>query len=158
MARFNLNEIAQLELRAILAVAQKTPGLAQVVRKKPWYVSLVLNNEAAMKKANLKYQGKNYATDILSFPAPEVFREKGILGDLMICKDTLRKQALELDHPVVVELRVLLVHGVLHLLELDHEKGAKAAREMASFEKLLLKNVGAAKSLIERAHSGTKKR
>lgn len=152
----NFAKCAEEELKIVLGAAAQTRGLSALIRKKPWQVSLRLTTRAQMKKANSQYRGKNYATDVLSFPAPEVFWHAGVLGDLLICEPVLKSQAREQQHDTLTELRVLLVHGVLHLLEFDHERSAKAAREMARFEKVLLKKLDSAKGLIERTHSGTK--
>lgn len=91
-----------------------------------------------MAELNHQYRGANYATDVLSFPAPEVFRHEGNLGDIVVCLPVLKRQAEERGHAPETELWVLLVHGVLHLLGLDHERGQKQAREMQEWEEKLL--------------------
>jgi probable rRNA maturation factor len=95
-----------------------------------------------MSRLNRSYRGKTYATDVLSFPAPPVFRRQGHLGELIICLPVLKSQARELGHSAETELDVLLVHGLLHLLGMDHEKGGKAARVMRLWETRLLKGKG----------------
>jgi probable rRNA maturation factor len=113
-----------------------------------------------MKALNGLYRGKHYATDVLSFDAPPVFRKMGVLGELILCWPTLRSQAREQKHSEAAELRVLLVHGLLHLLGFDHEKGPRAARQMQLQEAALLKRLrvsskGEAKrGLIARSRSG----
>src|SRR5205809_422750 len=69
-----------------------------------------------MKTINRKHLGKNHVTDVLSFPVPDVFREQGVLGELLICTPVMLRQARELGHGWKEELAVLLTHGVLHLL------------------------------------------
>jgi len=93
---------------------------------------------AEMKRLNAHYRGKRHATDILSFEAPSAFRKRGLLGELVICAPVLKRQAREQGHAMGRELEVLLVHGVLHLLGFDHEKGARQAREMGKWEAKLL--------------------
>lgn len=118
-----------------------------------------------MQVLNKNYRGKNYPTDVLSFPVPEPFARMGILGELVICLPVLKAQAVEQKHSASLELDILLVHGVLHLLGFDHELGPKQAREMASWEAKLLASLLASASkkktpkglgLIERTYSGTK--
>lgn len=92
-----------------------------------------------MARLNASYRGKDYATDVLSFEAPGPFRERGLLGELVICLPVLKRQALEQGHRPERELEVLLTHGLLHLLGMDHEKGAREAAAMGRAEDLLLK-------------------
>lgn len=98
----------------------------------------------------------DHATDVLSFPAPDVFYQQGFLGELVICGPVLERQAKELGHSVQTELDVLLIHGVIHLLGLDHERGENEAAEMARLEAFLMKSLGrkTASGLIERSRSG----
>jgi len=95
-----------------------------------------------MKKLNHAWRKKNYATDVLSFPAPEVFFELGNLGELVICLPVMKKQAREHKHPLEQELDVLLVHGILHLMGFDHELGPKEAKLMQKWENSLLRGEG----------------
>jgi probable rRNA maturation factor len=105
-----------------------------------------------MTRVNQAWRGKAYATDILSFPAPEFFQKQGLLGELVLCWSTLEKQAKSFHHSAKTELDILLVHGVLHLLGLDHEQSARELRKQASLETLLLSHLGtrAKSGLIER--------
>jgi probable rRNA maturation factor len=127
------------ELRALI---RKTP--AGLRRRAPgdWVVEAHLVTGPAMARLNGQYRGKPYATDVLSFDAPAVFRRQGHLGELVICGAVLRRQAREQGHSPARELRVLLVHGLLHLLGFDHERGPRAAREMARWEARWLAGVG----------------
>ena len=106
---------------------------------------------AQMTKLNSDYRGKTYATDVLSFQAPAPFQRLGQLGELVICAPTLRRQALEQGHTAPRELDVLLVHGVLHLLGMDHELGPQQMREMARWEDRVLSSLSkSARGLIKR--------
>ena len=129
-------------LGKILKQAKATSSLKKRVSKTPkgtaWQVSFKFLSAPAMKRLNFRYRKKNSATDILSFPAPEIFRQHGMLGELVICEAVLLRQAREQEHNPRRELEVLLVHGVLHLLDFDHERGPKAAVEMARWESKLL--------------------
>jgi probable rRNA maturation factor len=93
---------------------------------------------AAMRRLNREWRGKDRPTDVLSFPAPAVFRRAGVLGELVVCVPVLREQARRLGHAERVELLVLLAHGALHLLGLDHERGAREERAMTRAEARLL--------------------
>lgn len=104
-----------------------------------------------MKSLNRKYRGKDSATDVLSFPALEIFARQGHLGDLVICAPILEEQAKRIGHSAKQELHVLLVHGLLHLLGYDHERSGRESSEMAKWESRILGDVG----LIERT-LGTK--
>lgn len=140
--------LAERRLRRFLARAQGFPALARRIPpparaargapKARWVASVRIVGAAAMTRLNGRYRGKNYPTDVLSFNAPEIFAQAGQLGELVICLPTLRKQARELGHSDRRELDVLIAHGVLHLLGLDHELGPQEAAEMARWEARLL--------------------
>ena len=115
----------------------------------PWKVGLRLVNDSEIKRLNSHFRGKNYVTDILSFPAPEPFRSAGHLGELVISLPVMKRQARENSLKPDRELQILLVHGVLHLLGLDHEKSRKQAAEMGHWEARLL---GGLSGLIDRSH------
>ena len=75
-------------------------------------------------------------TDVLSFAMQEgvVFSDDPVLGDLVISVETAARQAEEQGHDLDAELRVLLVHGLLHLLGYDHEVDEAEAAEMRAAE------------------------
>ncbi len=104
---------------------------------------------AEMRRLNRDWRGKTGVTDVLSFPSPEPFRSQGFLGELVVCAPVLEAQAAELGHSADLELDVLLAHGLLHLLGLDHERGAREATQMARWERRILRSGG----LIERTRS-----
>jgi rRNA maturation RNase YbeY len=82
-----------------------------------------------------------------------------VLGDLVISLDTSQRQAQERRYTLVDESRVLLVHGLLHLLGLDHEAGGQAERHMAEAEEALLKHLGwRGEGLILSAATGNSER
>lgn len=115
-------------------------------------VSVLITSDKAIKKLNRQYRGKNKATDVLSFPAadPRHGRRERVAGDLAISIDMAARQALVLDHPLATELKVLMLHGLLHLAGFDHEvdKGQMAARELLLRRKLRLPG-----GLIERTET-----
>jgi probable rRNA maturation factor len=100
-------------------------------------VACLIASDAELQKLNQEFRGKNYATDVLSFPP----------GDIAISFDRAAAQAAELGHGVEDELRILLLHGVLHLAGMDHETdGGVMKRTEARWRKRL----GLPSGLIER--------
>ncbi|MBC7692045.1 MAG: rRNA maturation RNase YbeY [Methylotenera sp.] len=127
---------------ALLRLGGLKSGSAPPGKNRSLQVELSLLGNAKMAELNETYRGKPVPTDVLSFPSPPIFRQQGLLGELLICLPVLRRQAKDRKHPEATELQVLLVHGVLHLLELDHERGDAEAAEMAKWETHLLKKLG----------------
>lgn len=115
-------------------------------------VSVLITSDKPIRKLNRQYRGKNKATDVLSFPAaePDGGHRTRVAGDLAISVDMAARQALLLDHPLATELKVLMLHGLLHLAGFDHEadKGEMAARERVLRRKLRLPG-----GLIERTET-----
>jgi probable rRNA maturation factor len=74
------------------------------------------SGDREMRRVNRQFRGKDKPTDVLSFPGDEPH-----LGDILISVPTARRQAVEAGHPAERELKVLLLHGVLHCLGYDHE-------------------------------------
>ena len=86
-------------------------------------LSLLLCDDATIHPLNRDYRGKDKPTDVLSFAQREgefAFVDDNLLGDVIISMDTTIRQATERNHSIETELRVLLVHGILHLLGYDH--------------------------------------
>jgi probable rRNA maturation factor len=100
-----------------------------------------------LRRLNRDFLGKDYATDVLSFPSGSPV---GSLGDLAISLDRATDQAASFGHGVEDELRVLMLHGLLHLTGHDHETDAG---EMKQLETRWRQHYGLPEGLIERAHS-----
>nr|WP_241548309.1 rRNA maturation RNase YbeY [Leptospira yasudae] len=117
----------------------------------PCDLSLLLISDIDMREINLLRRGKDKTTDVLSFPlefdaAPlsAVLTERKnsdpssfppiALGEIVISVDTLRRQAAEIGHSEKDEFYRLLVHGFLHLLGYDHERGEEEERIMKEKE------------------------
>jgi probable rRNA maturation factor len=125
-------------------------------------VTVALVSDARMRALNRMYRGKDYATDVLSFPAEKGRKgRKGFplqpfppllptLGDIVIATGVARRQARDLGHSLAVELRILSLHGLLHLLGYDHERDRG---RMRTLEQRLLRQSGVRNGLIERAHA-----
>lgn len=112
-------------------------------------VTVLLTTDGAIRRLNRTFRGKNRATDVLSFPAAAVSR-KQIAGDLAISVETARKQALVQGHTLSTEIRVLILHGLLHLAGYDHETDRG---EMAQRERALRARLALPLGLIERAET-----
>jgi len=104
-------------------------------------VEVLLAGDRTLRRLNREYRGKDKATDVLSFPAAEELAGK-YGGDLAISLETAKRQAEEHGHGLRDEVRVLLLHGLLHLSGMDHEVdgGEMAAREGLLRERLRLPN------------------
>ncbi len=112
-------------------------------------VEVLLTSDSEIRRLNRTFRKKNKATDVLSFPAPK--EAEGMAGDLAISLDTAARQAAEHGHTLRDELRILLLHGLLHLAGEDHESdsGRMAGREEELRERLNLRS-----GLIARVQPG----
>ena len=122
-------------------------------------LSIVLCDDPHIQRLNRQWRGKDAPTDVLSFAMLEG-RQIGaggaggavVLGDLIISLDTAARQAREYGHPLPEEIRVLLIHGLLHLLGHDHMQPEEAARMQAEEARLLaLPGQDGGRGLIARA-------
>ena len=109
-------------------------------------VEVLLADDLTLRRLNKSFRGKNKSTDVLSFPTPAEIAHLQA-GDLAISLETAARQAATYGHSLRDEVRILLLHGLLHLSGLDHEtdNGEMAAREAALRTQLKLSN-----TLIER--------
>jgi rRNA maturation RNase YbeY len=99
-------------------------------------LSLALVGNPEMRKLNAQYRAKNYATDVLSFPAENIVAGPiRLLGDVVISIDKARAQAKERGRTTREEIVILLIHGIVHLLGYDHERSARDARVMGRLER-----------------------
>jgi probable rRNA maturation factor len=134
--------LADVRPRAIQAFARKLER--EVVKGRPF--DTLITGDVELQRLNREYRGKDYATDVLSFPAPG----SGRLGDLAISSARARAQAREFGHSTETEIRILMLHGVLHLAGMDHETDSGA---MARAEKRWRARLGLPNGLIERVQS-----
>lgn len=112
-------------------------------------------SDGTMRTLNRRYRGKDRATDVLSFPHRMGSRGSGtpdgaFLGDIVIARGIAAAQARAAGHSMDVELRVLALHGLLHLLGYDHERDDG---EMRRVEARLRARGGLPVGLIERTRS-----
>jgi probable rRNA maturation factor len=139
-------------------------------------ISVALVSDARVRALNRQYRGGDHATDVLSFPSADPSRPptnaglnaKGrrhvhdakmqecttsppsgrFLGDIVVARGVARRQARAAGHSELTELRVLVLHGLLHLLGYDHDRDDGA---MARVERSLRLKGGLREGLIERA-------
>jgi probable rRNA maturation factor len=124
-------------------------GVAGGHRRARGRVNVAIVADARVRALNKRYRGKDYATDVLSFPtwpdastltpssssaAPSRF-----LGDIVIARGVARRQARQAGHGERRELRMLALHGLLHLLGYDHERDTG---QMARLERSLQRKGG----------------
>ncbi len=137
----------------------------EVAKGRPF--DTLITGDAELRRLNLAFRGKDYATDVLSFPAPadeqaEAFpttesaafvsfsMSRGFLGDIAISLGRARAQAREFGHAIEQEVQILMLHGVLHLMGHDHETDSGS---MARAEKRWRAKLGLPNGLIERVRS-----
>ncbi len=109
-------------------------------------VTVLLTTDSAIRKLNRQFRGIDKATDVLSFPA-QVLPGFEVAGDLAISVPTAMRQASEHGHALSVEVKVLMLHGLLHLAGYDHEADTG---QMARRERVLRGKLGLPQGLIER--------
>ncbi|HUV97729.1 MAG TPA: rRNA maturation RNase YbeY [Acidobacteriaceae bacterium] len=124
-------------------------------------VSVLLASDSAIKRLNGKFRGMHHATDVISFPALEMPTQTSsgqrrahppVAGDLAISLDAAARQAQRFGHPVITELKILMLHGLLHLAGYDHETDAG---EMAGREEQLRRRFRLPTTLIARTAAQT---
>ena len=116
-------------------------------------VTILITGNRQLRALNSHFRKGKYATDVLSFPAPPF--SNGFEGDVAISIDIAADNARVLGHSVEDELRVLILHGVLHLAGYDHESDDG---EMGEKELQLRKKLGLPVALIQRAEKPKSKR
>lgn len=105
-------------------------------------VSIYIVDEAEGQELNSQYRGKDYPTNVLSFPA-DIPEEVGtpLLGDLVVCAPVVEREAQEQNKALAAHWAHMLVHGTLHLIGFDHIDDAEA-EEMESLETQIITGLG----------------
>ncbi len=115
-------------------------------------VNVLVTNNRELRSLNRQFRGKDKATDVLSFPSPQLVvpQSKQLAGELAISADIAWENARRLGHSVAEEIKILVLHGILHLSGFDHEQdNGKMAREETRLRQRLNLSVG----LIERTET-----
>lgn len=118
-------------------------------------IDILVTTNSDMRLLNARFRGKHKTTDVLSFPA--VAQSNGVkhafVGEIAISADIALENAHRLGHSGVEEVKILVLHGILHLAGFDHERdNGKMARKEAALRRLLR----LPSSLTERGESGTR--
>ena len=110
-------------------------------------VNLLVTSSAAIRALNRQFRGQNKATDVLSFPSLKSARKHAFAGEVAISADIAAQNAVRLGHAPAQEIKVLALHGILHLAGFDHERdNGEMARKEANLRRVL----GLPVALIER--------
>lgn len=112
---------------------------SELWQEKPKTLDIYITDEIEGQALNLEARGKDYATNILSYPSELPVAIIGLmptlsLGELIICHEVMVREAQEQDKTVAQHISHLLIHGMLHLLGFDHELGEAEQDEMERFE------------------------
>ena len=117
-------------------------------------VNVLVTGSTAMRSLNLRFRQKSKPTDVLSFPSESSSHKQskrgGLAGEIAISADIARQNAARLGHPAALEIKLLALHGILHLAGMDHERdNGEMARKEAHLRSVLRLPTG----LIERGLS-----
>jgi len=107
-------------------------------------LSILLTDDAEQQVLNRQWRGMDKPTNVLSFPQIEPFAPlDGLIGDIVLARETLEREAEELGKPLTEHFTHLVVHGFLHILGYDHIEDGEAA-EMEGLETRILARLGIA--------------
>ena len=132
--------LSQTALRRFVAHARRAVGLRGTV-------NVLVTSNLRMQYLNRRFRAREKPTDVLSFPSPPSFREE-LAGDIAISAAIAAENAKRLGHSAPEEIKILALHGILHLSGYDHEidNGRMARRE-----RHLRRQLGLPLGLIERS-------
>lgn len=129
--------LSEASLSRFVRRACKTAGLRGAV-------NVLVTSSSAMRSLNLQFRGKNKPTDVLSFPAASSHAsgaargKKAFAGEIAISAEIAAQSAERLGHSVALEIKILVLHGILHLAGFDHERdNGKMARKEAKCRRAL---------------------
>jgi len=125
-----INLETALELPFDIALLEQAARAALDHQSADGDLTLVLTDDEQLRLLNRDYRGVDAPTDVLSFPASETDPETGrrYLGDILVSISRAETQARAAGHPIEDEARLLVVHGVLHLLGHDHADADEKAK------------------------------
>ena len=129
-------------------------------------VNVLVTTSSAMRSLNRQFRGKNKPTDVLSFPAASsatsaaTKSKKVFAGEIAISAEIAAQSAVRLGHSVALEIKILVLHGILHLAGFDHERdnGEMARKEAKCRRALRLPLSLTERSAQEITTKGTKDR
>jgi len=105
-------------------------------------VNVLVTSGAVVRSLNRRFRGKNKPTDVLSFPSgftrSQSRKGRHLAGDVAISADIALRNSARFGHPVVQEIKILTLHGILHLAGFDHERdNGEMARKEATLRRAL---------------------
>ncbi|MGC1371205.1 MAG: rRNA maturation RNase YbeY [Candidatus Sulfotelmatobacter sp.] len=117
-------------------------------------VNVLVTSSSQVRSLNRRFRGSDKPTDVLSFPALRVQNSlaKPVAGDVILSADIARDNAKRLGHPLENEVKILVLHGILHLAGFDHERDGG---EMARKESRLRRQLKLEPALIERTEESS---
>ncbi len=136
--------VSQAALERFAARARRAAGLRGEV-------NVLVTGDGEVRRLNRQFRHQDKPTDVLSFPG----LDRELAGDIAISAATASRNAKRLGHTTAEELKVLLLHGLLHLAGYDHERDRG---EMARKEQRLRRDLGLPVSLIERSNGTGQRR
>ncbi len=144
----NENKNCRFSLRTLQNEAEQLLQFCRIADKE---LSILLVDDERMRELNSRYRHKDKTTNVLSFPLADEGEEDNLLGDIVISLDTAGREAKEENITLHQRARILLVHGLVHLLGLDHERSSREALVMEAREKELLNRLTRRKKMIQLA-------
>ncbi len=134
--------LSETALMRFVTRARQAAGL-------PGAVNVLVTSSAELRSLNRRFLNLDKPTDVLSFPS-EPATVKSFAGDIAISSDIAARNARDLGHALVSEIKILILHGLLHLRGYDHEQDQG---QMATAEQQLRRKLHLPIGLIERARS-----
>ena len=136
--------LGQTSLERFVLRARRAAGLRGLA-------NVLVTSSAAVRSLNLRFRDKNQATDVLSFPSSSPIsksrKRPAVAGDIAISAEIAAQNAARLGHSAAEEVKILVLHGILHLAGFDHERdNGEMARKETQLRRLLRLPV----ALIER--------
>lgn len=138
-SRIDWEQLARRSVHAAMAVSP----FATVSESE---ISVLFTDDEEVRGLNRNWRGKDKATNVLSFPmaAPAEIADAPMLGDVVLAHGVCESEAAEKNLSIEAHAAHLVVHGTLHLLGYDHERGEDAAEEMEGLERRALAAIGVA--------------
>jgi probable rRNA maturation factor len=125
-------------------------------------VNILLTSSSDLRALNRRFLGKDKTTDVLSFPSPPAIgrQARSVAGEIAISLDIARENASHLGHSLAEEVKILVLHGILHLAGFDHERdnGKMAVEEARLRERLNLVTGLIERSRVPALRPGSRKR
>ena len=130
-------------MKALISWHQQTQ--MRYLGKEAVELTLILSDDRHIHALNKTYLNVDAPTDVLSFPMDGIEEDMlpvMLLGDIVLSLDTAQRQAERMGHSLLTECRILLVHGMLHLLGYDHDRSEQDWKQMAALERETLFSLG----------------